>query len=129
LNLVDPTETLARFLYHKNQYRPSDQTVKYAAFIPPENKRLSIFRIFSLSENKIWELGDNLRSVPSLGRADFKTESVSAAGLTIEVDDIPARHANIVDWPAESSAIKLKALLLAEKALLRLKEGKANLAS
>jgi hypothetical protein len=112
---------LSRFLYHKSHYRSLDQTVKYTAFIPPENKRLSVFRIFSLSENEVWALGDNLRSVPSLGRADLKIEGIAEAGLTIEADDIPARHANIIGWPAESSAIKLKALLLAEKALLRLK--------
>ena len=121
MNLVDPTETLARFLFHKNQYRLSDHTVRHTAFIPPENKRLSVFRIFSLFENETWALGDNLRSVPSLGRADLKIKGIAEAGLTIEADDIPARHANIIGWPAESSAIKLKALLLAEKALLRLK--------
>jgi hypothetical protein len=121
LNPVDPAETLARFLYSKNHYKPSDHTVRYAAFMPPTSKRLSVFRIFTLQENEIWKLGDTLRIEPPLGRADIKALVVTETGLTVEADDIPPRHANIIGWPNESSEIKLKALILAEKALLRMK--------
>lgn len=121
MNLDDHTETLARFLYFKNHYRPSDNTIRPAAFMPPASMRLSVFRTFDLPENEIWNLGDALRTEPPLGRADIMVQAVTETALTVEADDIPPRHANIVGWPDESSAIKLKALLLAEKALLRLK--------
>ena len=122
MNPVDPVETLARFLYTKNHYRSLDQTVKHAAFMPPGSKRLSVFRIHDLQENEVWSLGDTLRTEPPLGRADIKALDVAETGLTVDADDIPPRHANIIGWPDESSEIKLKALVLAEKALLRLKK-------
>ena len=121
---VEPAETLARFLYSKNHYRPSDHTVRHSAFIPPENKRLSVFRVFNLQENEIWNLGDTLRAEPPLGRADLRALAATETGLTIEADDNPPRHANIIGWPNESSGIKLKAMILAEKASLRLKQDK-----
>ncbi len=43
------------------------------------------------------------------------------AGLFIDPDDIPPRHANIIGWPDEDSAIKLAAIELAQKAKLRMK--------
>lgn len=118
---IDPTETLTRFLYFKNHYRPLDHTVRHAAFMPPKNKLLSVFRIFDLRENEVWRLGDTLRTESPLGRADLKTIVVTESGLTVDADDIPPRHANIMGWSDESSEIKLKAMILAEKALLRLK--------
>lgn len=120
---VDPTESLARFLYSKNHYRSLDHTVKHAAFMPPPNKLLSVFRIFDLQENEVWRLGDTLRAEQPLGRADIKTLYVTETGLTVDADDIPPRHANIIGWSDESSETKLKAIVLAEKASLRLKQG------
>ena len=119
---VEPTEALARYIYSKSYYRSSDNTVRHSAFMPPKNRGLSVFRISGLRENEIWQLGDNLRTdQPLLGRADIKAGSVNETGLAVEADDIPHRHANIVGWPDDDSAIRLKALQLAEKAHLHLK--------
>jgi len=116
---VNATETLARYIYSKNDYKASNHTVKYSAFIPPkEDGRLSVYRILGLGENEIWEIGEHLRPRALLARADIKATSVSETGLTIDGDDIPFRHAHIVGWPQEDSAKKLKALELAEKARL-----------
>ncbi len=121
LSPIDPTEILTRFIYTKNHYR-SDHTVKHAAFMPPADKRLSVFRIFNLQVNEIWNIGDSLRTEPPLGRADLQASIVTETGLTIDPDDIPPRHANIIGWPDESSEIKLKAVVMAEKAQLCLKQ-------
>lgn len=118
---VETEEILARYIYSKNHYRSSDHTARHSVFMPPEDRRLSVFRISGLQENDVWSIGDNLRSQPSLGRADIKALSVLEIGLLIDADDIPPRHANIIGWPEEASAIKLKAMELAEKASLRLK--------
>lgn len=112
---------MARYIFSKNQIKISDHTVKYSAFIPPRDGLLSVFRISGLQENQIWEVGCGLRLLPLLGRADIKASAVTKTGLSIDADDIPPRHANIFGWPAESSAIKLKAIELAEKAELYLK--------
>ena len=121
MNPVEAEEILARYLYSRNHYRSSDNTVKHSAFMPPEDRRLSVFRISGLQENDIWSIGDSLRTQPSLGRADIMALSVLQSGLLIDADDIPPRHANITGWPEEASAMKLKAIELAEKACLRLK--------
>jgi hypothetical protein len=89
--------------------------------MPPEDKRLSVFRISGLHENEVWSTGVNLRSQTLVGRADIKALSVLETGLLIDADDIPPHHANIIGWPEEASAIKLKAVELAEKACLHLK--------
>lgn len=111
-------------MYSKSCYRPSDNTVRHTAFLPPKDRCLSVFRISGLNETKTWQIGERIglqRSLPLLGRADIKAVAVNETGLSIDADDIPPRHANIVGWPNEVSAIRLKALELAEKAQLRLK--------
>lgn len=80
-----------------------------------------MFRILGLRENEVWALGEKLRPEPPLGRADINVAAVRETGLTVDADDIPPRHANIVGWPDEASAIKLKAMELAEQAILHLK--------
>lgn len=118
---LDETEKLARYLFSKNHYRSSDQTVKHPAFIP-KDKQLSVFQITDLSEIDIWRVGESLRDRPLIGRADIRAKSVYKAELSIDPDNNPPRHANIIGWPDEPSAIKLKALELAQKATLHLKQ-------
>lgn len=124
MGLINPAEDLTKYIFNKSQFSSSNKRVKYSVFIPPSNRRLSVFRVVGLSENEVWEIGNAVgteRELTLLARADFKVSSVTKIGLEIDVDDIPPRHANIVGWPEEDSAIKLKALELAERAQLHLK--------
>lgn len=92
--------------------------------MPPPDRRLSVFRISGLSEAEIWDIGENVgrqRDKALLGRADIEALPVYEVGLFIDPDDTPPRHANIIGWPDEDSAIKLAALELAKKAQLHLK--------
>jgi hypothetical protein len=82
---------------------------------------LSVFKISGLHEDEIWKIGGSLRIQTLLGRADISDFFIKRIGLEIESDDIPPRHANIVGWPEESSAVKLKAVELAQKSELHLK--------
>ena len=121
---VDPSEDLTKFIFNRSQYSPSNDRVKYSAFMPPPNRRLSVFRIIGLAKNDLWEIGETIgkqRMLPLLAHADIKALSVAEAGLNIEADDIPPRHANIIDWPEDHSAAILKAKELARKAQLHLK--------
>jgi len=121
LNSVNESEKLGRYLYSKNHYRPSNNTVRHTAFMPPSDRRLSVFIISGLNERDIWSIGENLRNLELLGCADIIANHVYKSELNIEVDNNPLRHANIVNWPEEDSAIKLKAMELAQNARLQLK--------
>ena len=124
---VDPDEPLARFILNKGDYR-ADGTVRHRIFLPsPKTGQTSVFRIFGLSENAIYEMGDNevaqKRRPPLslIGRADIVVQQVLKKGLQIDADDIPPRHANITSWPVEQSAQRLIAMELAGMAHLYLK--------
>ncbi len=124
MDLINPLEDLTKFIFNKSQFSSSNKRVKYSVFIPPSNRRLSVFRVVGLSETAVWEIGNDVgteRELTLLARADIKVSSVTKIGLEIDADDIPPRHANIVGWPAEDSEIKLRAMELAEKAKLYLK--------
>jgi len=121
-------ETLSRFILRRDWYRPSDNTVKYAAFLPnPKNGETSVFRISGISDNKVWDLGD--REVakdpnkPILGRANISASNVVAKGLEVLPSEPPERHANIIGWPEEKSKQKLIALELAAEAHFQNKHG------
>lgn len=119
--LISPTETLSRFILQKNWYRPSNNSVKHAAFMPnPNNGETSVFRISGITNEEIWDIGD--REVapkigkPILGRADINASNVTATGLKVIPNEPPERHADIVDWPSERSEQKMIALELAAEA-------------
>lgn len=121
---VDPSEDLTKFIFNRSQFSPSNDRVKYSAFMPSPNRRLSVFRIAGLAENDVWEIGETIgerRTLPLLARADIKVSSVAEAGLKIDADDIPPQHANIIGWPEDHSAVILKAKELARKAQLHLR--------
>ncbi len=122
MNSVNESEKLGRYIYCKRHYRSSDNTVKYSALMPRPYTRLSVFIISDLNESEIWSIGENLRNDMELkGRADIIAANVYKSKLDIEVDNNPERHAEIVNWPEEESAMKLKAMELAQNAILRLK--------
>jgi hypothetical protein len=89
--------------------------------MPPPDKCLSVFRTSDLSETQVWKIGESIRPIPPAARADIRVCNVYDTGLTIDADDNPPRHANIVGWPEQDSAVKLKAIELAEKAQLHLR--------
>lgn len=121
LGPVAISEILSRFVLKKDWYRPSDNSLKYATFLPnPKNGETSVFRISGIFDKEIWDIGD--REVakdpnrPILGRADISASIVVAKGLEILPSEPPERHANIVGWPGEKSKQKLIALELAAEA-------------
>jgi len=121
LTQVDPSETLSRFILQKDWYRPSDNSVKHAAFMPnPKNGETSVFRISGISHKEVWDIGDRevakIRNKPILGRADIGASNVMAKDLKVLPIEPPVRHANITGWPEEKSKQILIALELAAEA-------------
>ncbi len=119
-----PEEPITRFIRDKNYYR-ADRTLRHSAFMPwRQDMQVSVFRIFDIDTNEIWEIG-NLHLVTShkqqlLGRADLKVSDATDIGLQVVPDDPPPRHANIAGWPEDGSKHKLLAAQLAAKASLHL---------
>ncbi len=119
---VIPSEVLSRFIMQTNWCRPSDNHVRYAAFMPnPKNGETSVFRISGISDREIWEIGHRevelRRDKPVLGRADVGSSFVVTKGLNVVPSEPPVRHANIVGWPEEKSEQRLIALELAAEAI------------
>jgi len=95
--------------------------------MPPANLKLSVYRTDKLSELDIWRIGEKRvagKAKPPRnlhGRADIKALQVVETGLQIIPDNVPPRHANIIDWPDEKSEIIEIALELAANASLALR--------
>lgn len=122
MNNINCSEKIGRYIYSKNHYRISDNTVKHAAFMPqPDDGRLSVFIISGLSEEEIWSIGESIRNENLKARADITANHVYESRLDIKVDNNPQRHAEIINWPEDNSARKLLAMELAQKSILQLK--------
>ena len=124
---VSNREFLTRYLLSKRFFSRKNNRVTRQAFMPPANMKLSVFRIDKLPEFKIWKIGEKRvasKTQPPRnihGRADIKASNVLETGLRIFPDNIPPRHANIIDWPDEKSKRIEIALELAANASLRLR--------
>src|SRR3990170_4272430 len=74
-------EVLTRYLYNSNYIRKSNQTVKWAAFMPnPKDNQTSVFRVLGLSESEIWNIADcdvtPYQQNTIKGRADINSNDV-----------------------------------------------------
>jgi hypothetical protein len=107
---LKPDDRLARFVKYSKHIAWSENRVKDGAFLPHPNREkgnrleTSVFRIHQLSEDEIRDLAiPILNHAPSLtiyGRAEIPVQAVFEAGLALDVDDDPPRHASIIDWPS-----------------------------
>lgn len=120
LSPISLSEILSRFIFHHNLIRPSNNTVKPAAFMPSRDRTTSVFRISNLNDNEIWKIGERevvpSRGDPLLGRADLSASTVINKGLEVIPQEPPVRHANIVGWPDEKSRAQMIAVELAAAA-------------
>ncbi|MFH0926839.1 MAG: hypothetical protein V1872_14615 [bacterium] len=125
MEAFEDTEQLSRYILSESQFSKTKSRVKYSAFMPASDGKTSVFRIYNLTENEIWEIGENevaqKRDKALLARADIKASHILKTGLSIIPDDSPPRHANIDNWPSEKERQRLIALELAEESSLFLK--------
>lgn len=103
----------------------SPQAFKPANPKPPDRpeRQSSVYRTESLTETKIWEVGDKFvaipRNRPLLARADIQAEKVFKINLDIIPDTRPhPRHANIVKWPDSPEARNMLGIILSQQATL-----------
>ena len=120
--LIADEELLARFILFSKWVRSSDQTIKSDAFTPFPFPDLSVTRHTGLTEEKIWEKGNdvaNERAKTLYGRADASTANVRKHDLNVIADPIPDKnmnHANITGWPQDKPSQKIIAQLIAAEA-------------
>ncbi len=124
-NSIAQTERIGRYLFQKARFVSTKRRVKYGAFLPNYNGQTSVIRITGLTENQIWNIGQNVvarRNNRNLkARADIFDSQVADEDLLIEPDTNSHKlHANIIGWPEKQSEQRLVAQKLADKAKLQL---------
>ena len=126
-SIVNPTESLGRYLTQKNHFSRRDNAVRTLAFMPPTNLRLSVFRKDGLSLEALWDIGQRkvINNMPEprtlYGMADIKISKVLESELRVEPNQLPSRHANICGWSEDKSKQKSIAQQLAAEANLIIK--------
>ena len=112
---------LARFLTSSKHFNAAQQRVTHNAFLPRAGAT-SVFRVGGLNDAGVRAIGkEHIVLKPERrihGCGFLGEEQVTRSGLSLNVDDTPPRHANIVGWPPEKGARKLKAMELAHAAIL-----------
>lgn len=118
-------EPLTRFIVSTSQFSRMSERVKPNVFMPPPDYRLSVFVVSGLAEATIWDLGvthvTGPRSKALPARADIDVGVVRNERLNLDVDNVPLRHANVIDWPAEKSQQLIIATVLAEASRLSIR--------
>lgn len=127
LSPVSDQEDLARFLVCSGWFSRNPQPrVKQDAFIATPYIELSVTRHIGLTEDQIWQAGEEVRAerektenrkVTLYGRGDIQAGQVRAEKLDVVPREPPRNHAEIVNWPsAKKSEQKSIAQKLANKA-------------
>jgi hypothetical protein len=115
--LLVPEENTSRYIFNKHHYSIEKKIVKFGAFVPFE-RETSIFRISSLPEEAIWEIGRNFvgaeRDSSLKARGDLSIGEIQGTQLKVEAETSTHElHANIIDWPEQKEDIQEKATELA----------------
>jgi hypothetical protein len=102
---VDDDELLARFIVNRNEFRPSDNTVKPGLFLPYRHVDLSVNRHRDCDVGELWQLGSAVaqsRERTLYGRADIEACKCRIGSLDVvqkPLADNP-NHADITGYPA-----------------------------
>ena len=119
------SEQIARYILSKRHFSTSNRTVKYGAYLPAPDGETSVYRISGLSEEVIWEIGQENVAKPSsrtlYARGDTPANVILKTRLTLVPETAPhPLHANIVKWPSDKDERKMLALEIVNEATLAL---------
>lgn len=111
-------KSLARFAVESG--RLTDSIVKPKLFEPTKSLELSVFRIEGIGHSEICNLGVDVANKHPTARylygwGELSESAVIGTGLQVEYDNVPPRHANIVNWPQDASERKERQLILASR--------------
>lgn len=98
-------EKLTRFIFSKRHFSIEKEVVKYGAFMPPpDSADLSVFRISSVADSKVWEIGRDYVQTEERrlkARGDLSVAVVYENRLEVAPDTRPHElHANITPFPS-----------------------------
>ena len=124
---AEDDQVVARFvLSSRLRWKEGGFKSKPAAFLPRTSPggrlETSVFRVNGLGPEGIWDLARK-HVVPAgrrvHGRADIATSVLesTAPPLSVEIDNVPPRHGNLVNWPPEPDDQLAVAQELAERAV------------
>ncbi len=120
--VVQPQELIARFIFSREHFAETLGLVKAKAFLPNKNGEVfetSVFRITTLSNDAIWEIGNKIRTEKVKARGEVIHSAIQRIGLRVESapEDHP-RHAVIVGWSGTKHEMLMLATLLSKEASL-----------
>lgn len=103
-------EPLARFLRRSKDFsREGGGTAKPRAFMPYRGAT-SVFRILRMTDAEVVELGELHVRAPDgqapHGQARLLVSDIEQAQLSLNCDNTPERHAEIVGWPPDTDNAK-----------------------
>lgn len=118
---VASTELITRYVLNKRQFSVLNKRIKPAAFLPPPNLQMSVYRTEAIDESAIWDIGTKYVAEPQdkvlCARGDLSAEKFADFGLEIVPDVRPhPLHANVEGWPTEKDKQKMIAVELANAA-------------
>src|SRR5688572_14967961 len=118
---VSSAEQLARFIIFSKHFRPSNRTVKPDAFIPHPLIELSVTRHREATDEELRQEGERvatIRSATLYGRADVSAKAFEDEDLLVVAKPISRNpnHADVINWPADKPAQKMKAREIANMA-------------
>jgi hypothetical protein len=108
---------------NKSHFSLQKGVVKQGAFIPPKSKALSVFDINSLTIDQIVngpkKVFDKLSGKNAIAYAETSGKTFTTIDLSINYNNFPKRHADIIGWPSEKELQKEKALEIVSNSILR----------
>jgi hypothetical protein len=118
-------EILTRYLMFSKWYR-ADQTIKYEAFMPPDDLEFSVTRLLQATDPELWAVGVEVaakRGRTLHGRADLSAQAFQGQQLAVHADALPdnPNHAKVTDWPVDKAQQIIVAKQLAATPGLRRK--------
>ena len=128
-DFVDDSEKIGRFIFSSDFFSSVNNRVKQGAFLPAKDNKASVYRVNGYSEKEISELdkqfvsGKRTDGKTSKARADLFAAQIRQSQLNVVSEPTPHKdHANIEGYASDKSAQKLKAIELANHAVLIFQE-------
>jgi len=89
----------------------------------PKDLKTSVFGIDGLIDKDIWAIGEAVIAASGRtlhGRGDLNSTTVIDSGLSLDFNNTPHRHVDIVGWPPDELLQRQSALKLADNCVLKL---------
>ena len=100
-------ETVTRFLMFSQWYR-ADQTIKYEAFMPPDDLEFSVTRLLEATDSELWDVGARVAMASGRnlhGRADVSVQRFLGHQLRVQAESLAdnPNHAKVMGWSTDKA--------------------------